>query len=188
MALPNMDMISVKKLMGDLSEGLYYVKFIESNIDKEGKLIKVKRAAETVWHGVDLYGKWLDVDLFNLSDQSKSPRETLETLAEDAKERYGKFKAKYRDICNREPPSSLPIEVLASNAMYRISHAVLLNYRSIEDLTSEILFDGLTGTISDILGACLTNLPYAISATAPLQRERIVSEMQLKCLEEQKGL
>ncbi|XLS70494.1 hypothetical protein HN51_027359 [Arachis hypogaea] len=139
MALPNMDMLLVKKFIGALSEGLYYVKFIECNIDKEGKLIK-------------------------LSHQSKSPRETLETLGEDAKNRYGKYKAKYRDICNREPPSSWPIEVLASNAMYRISQTVLLNYGSIEDLRSEILFEELTGTISDILGACLTNLPYAISA------------------------
>nr|XP_025675822.2 uncharacterized protein LOC112776067 [Arachis hypogaea] len=164
MALPNMDMLSVEKFIGALSEGLYYVKFIECNIDKEGKLIKVKRAAETMWHGVDLYGKWLDVDLYKLSHQSKSPRETLETLGEDAKNRYGKYKAKYRDICNREPPSSWPIEVLASNAMYRISQTVLLNYGRIEDLRSEILFEELTGTISDILGACLTNLPYAISA------------------------
>ncbi|RYQ87896.1 hypothetical protein Ahy_B09g095437 isoform C [Arachis hypogaea] len=164
MALPNMDTLSVKKFIGALSEGLYYVKFIECNIDKEGKLIKVKRAAETMWHGVDLYGKWLDVDLYKLSHQSKSPRETLETLAEDARKRYGKYKTKYREICNREPPSSWPIEVLASNAMYRISQTVLLNYGRIEDLRSEILFEELTGTISDILGACLTNLPYAISA------------------------
>ncbi|KAL4270983.1 hypothetical protein AHAS_AhasUnG0040900 [Arachis hypogaea] len=163
-ALPNMDMLLVKKFIGALSEGLYYVKFIECNIDKKGKLIKVKRAAKTMWHGVDLYGKWLDVDLYKLSHQSKSPRETLETLAEDAGKRYGKYKTKYRDICNREPPSSWPIEVLASNAMYRISQTVLLNYGSIEDLRSEILFEELTGTISDILGAYFTNLPYAISA------------------------
>ncbi|KAJ1390127.1 hypothetical protein SESBI_37743 [Sesbania bispinosa] len=130
-ALPNINRCSVKKLISTLNEGLPYVKFIESNLDREGKLIKIRKAAEIVWLGVDLYDKWLDVDLYKLSHQNKSPKETLERLAEAAK--------------------------------LRISKTTLLNHEITRDHSSERLFEALTVMISDILGACLTNLPHVIS-------------------------
>ncbi|WJX65356.1 hypothetical protein P8452_50029 [Trifolium repens] len=89
-ALPNIEKCLVEKMINTLNEGLPYVKFIENNIDKDGKLIKVRKAAEIVWLGADLYGKWLDVDLYKLSLQNKSLKETLETLAEFAKTRITK--------------------------------------------------------------------------------------------------
>ncbi|XP_057723792.1 uncharacterized protein LOC130939720 isoform X1 [Arachis stenosperma] len=159
-AIPNINRLKVKNLIGALNEGLLYVKFIENNMDKEGKLSKLRMAADIVWLGVDLYDKWLDVDLYKLSLQGKSPKETIERLAEAAKIRYDKFKAKYRHICNRVAPSSWPIKILASNSMYRISQTSLLNN---EIMSSERLFEALTEMICDILGACLTNLPHVIS-------------------------
>ncbi|KAK7261567.1 hypothetical protein RIF29_27881 [Crotalaria pallida] len=160
-ALPTIKKSLIKKLIGTINEGLPYVKFIDDNLDdKEGKSIKARKAADTVWLGVDLYGKWLDVDLYKLSLQNKNPKETLEMLADAAKIRYEKFKAKYIHICNRVSPSSWPIKVLASNSMFRISQTILLNHN---DHTSERLFETLTSMISDIFGACLTNLPYVIS-------------------------
>ncbi|XP_061341076.1 uncharacterized protein LOC133287468 [Gastrolobium bilobum] len=162
-ALPNIDRCSVKELLGTLNEGLPYVKFIENNLDKEGKLIKVRKAAEIVWLGVDLYDKWLDVDLYKFSIQDKSPKETLERLVDAAKIRYEKFKAKYHNICARVGPSSWPIKLLASNSMYRISKTTLLNHEIMKDHSSKRLFEALTVMISDILGACLTNLPHVIS-------------------------
>ncbi|MED6215790.1 hypothetical protein PIB30_001408 [Stylosanthes scabra] len=160
-ALPNSNRIKVKNLIGALNEGLLYVKFIENNLDKDGKLTKVRMAADIVWLGVDLYDKWLDVDLYKLFLQGKSPKETIETLAEAAKTRYDKFKAKYKHICNRVAPSSWPIKILASNSMYRITQTILLNN---EIMSSERLLEALlTEMICDILGACLTNLPHVIS-------------------------
>ncbi|KAK7251144.1 hypothetical protein RIF29_34084 [Crotalaria pallida] len=162
-ALPNIKRSSVKKLLGTINEGLPYVKLIDNNLDKEGKLIKLRKAADIVWLGVDLYDKWLDVDLYKLSLQNKSPKETLEELADAAKVRYGKFRAKYEHICARVSPSSWPIKVLASNSMYRISQTILLNHVTLKDHTCERLFEALTAMISDMLGACLTNLPHVIS-------------------------
>ncbi|XP_027336301.1 uncharacterized protein LOC113850125 [Abrus precatorius] len=162
-ALPNINRCSVKKLISTLNEGLPFVKFIENNLDKEGELLQLKKAAEIVWLGVELYDKWLDVDLYALSLQDKSPKETLEKLVEAAKIRYAKFKAKYNHICIKVSPSSWPFKVLASNFLYRISETALLNKELIKDNTSERLFEALTGMISDILGACLTNLPLVIS-------------------------
>ncbi|KAK7389303.1 hypothetical protein VNO78_24181 [Psophocarpus tetragonolobus] len=162
-ALPNISRDSVKKLVSTLNEGLHYVKYIENNLDKEGQLFKLRKAAEIVWLGVDLYDKWLDVDLNELSVQVESPKETLEKLADAAKIRYEKFKVKYNHICMKESPSSWPIKVSASHTMYRICKTALLNPELSRDYTNVRLFEALTVMISDILGACLTNLPVVIS-------------------------
>lgn len=162
-ALPTINRCSVKKLIGTINEGLPYVRCIENILDKEGKLIKVRKAADIVWLGVDLYDKWLDVDLYKLSLQNKSPKETIEMLADAAKIRYEKFKAKYIHICSRVSPSSWPIKVIASDSMYRKSQTTILNHEIIKDHTGERLFEALTAMISDIFCACLTNLPHVIS-------------------------
>ncbi|AES90923.2 uncharacterized protein [Medicago truncatula] len=164
-ALPNMEKCLVKILISTVNEALPYVKFIENNIDKEGKLIKLRKTSEIVWHGADLYGKWLDVDLYKLSLQNKTPKETLETLAEFAKTRYEKYKSKYYLVCIKVSPSAWPIKVLASNAMYRISKTILLLNQDVvkDNNTSQRLFEVVIVMIADILGACLTNLPHVIS-------------------------
>ncbi|TKY55438.1 hypothetical protein E2542_SST19853 [Spatholobus suberectus] len=162
-ALPNINQGSVKKLLSTINEGLPFVKFIEKNLDKEGELFKLRKTAEIVWLGVDLYDKWLDVDLHELSLQDKSPNETLEKLADAAKIRYEKFRAKYNHICIKLSPSSWPIKVSASHTMYKLCKTALLNHELVRDNTSERLLEALTVMISDILGACLTNLPHVIS-------------------------
>ncbi|KAL2321582.1 hypothetical protein Fmac_025961 [Flemingia macrophylla] len=162
-ALPNINRCSVKKLIYTLNEGLPFVNFIEKNLDKEGNLFKLRKAAEIVWLGVDLYDKWLDVDLHELSLEDKSPKETLEKLADAAKIRYEKFKDKYNHICIKLCPLFWPIKVSASHTMYRICKTALLNHELIGDNSGERLFEALTVMISDILGACLTNLPLVIS-------------------------
>lgn len=164
-AMPNIEKCLVKNLISTLNEGLPYVKFIENNIDQDRKIIKLRKAAEIVWLRTDLYRKWLDVDLYKLSLQNNSPKETLETLADLAKARYEKYKAKYNHVCIKVSPSAWPLKVLASNAMYRISKTILLlNQDVVKDYsTSEKVFEVVIVMISDILGACLTNLPHVIS-------------------------
>ncbi|GAU49349.1 hypothetical protein TSUD_184320 [Trifolium subterraneum] len=132
-SLPNIEKCLVKNLISTLNEGLPYVKFIENNIDKDGKLIKVRKAAEIVWLGADLYGKWLDVDLYELSLPNKNLNETLETLAECAKTRITK-------------------------TILLLNQDIVRGHNA-----SEKLFEVLIVIISDILGACLTNLPHVIS-------------------------
>ncbi|KAJ6943247.1 hypothetical protein NC652_008888 [Populus alba x Populus x berolinensis] len=64
--------------------------------------------------------------------------------------------------CQKERPSKWPVKVLAANSMYRISQTLLQNCESRNDLVDERLFEALTVMISDILGACLTNLRRVI--------------------------
>ncbi|XP_044486259.1 uncharacterized protein LOC123211535 [Mangifera indica] len=162
--LPNIDSRLVKQLLWGVHEGLGYVKTIEESLDEKGDLINIRKAAEVVWLEVDLYHKWLCVDLTKLSLQANSPRDVLEALTDAAKNRFVEHKKTYMTQCFfKESPSKWPRELLASNSMYRITQTLLLNYQSTTNQTSEKLLEVLTVMISDIMGACITNIPRAIS-------------------------
>ncbi|TXG51134.1 hypothetical protein EZV62_023658 [Acer yangbiense] len=163
-ALPSIKSCLIKQLIRGVHESLSYVKLIEGTQDVKGDMLNIRKAADIVWVGVDLYHKWLDIDLRKLSLQANSPKEILEALAEAAKSLFLQHKKTYMDKCAfKDNPSNWPVKVLASNSMYRISQTILLNYKSETNQTGEILFESLAVMISDILGACLTNLPHVIS-------------------------
>ncbi|XVE57674.1 hypothetical protein DITRI_Ditri04bG0108400 [Diplodiscus trichospermus] len=162
-ALPNVNSCSIKNLMAGVNEGLMYVRHIEDNLDKQGNLIRIRKAAEVVWLGTELYHRWLDVNLRKLSLQGKSPKEIVQVLSDSAKNIFMEFKKSNVNQCLADSPSKWPIKVLAANSMYRISQSILLNYESKNYNMNERLFEAITVMISDILAACLTNLSGLIS-------------------------
>lgn len=164
LALPNISSNSMKGLMQGVHEGIMYINFIENYLESTD-LINIRKAATHVWLGVDLYHTWLDVDLHKLSLQGKSSKEILEELAETAKIKYEESKKKQTgiNVCIRDTPSKWPVKEIAANSMYRICQTILLNYGGSINETGEKLFEVLTIMISDILGACLTNLQQVIS-------------------------
>ncbi|KAJ6426831.1 hypothetical protein OIU84_022426 [Salix udensis] len=157
-ALPNVSGSLIKQLMCSVNEGLEYVRIIEDNLDAKGELFNIRKTANVVWVGVDLYHKWLDVDLRKLSLQEHSTKEILEKLSDSAKNMFEEFKKTPMSQCLKEGPSKWPVKILAANSMYRISQTLLQNCERRNDLINETLFEALTVMISDILGACLTNL------------------------------
>ncbi|KAH8521644.1 hypothetical protein H0E87_002624 [Populus deltoides] len=161
-ALPNVSGSSMKQLMCSVNEGLMYVRLIEDNLDAKGELLNIRKAANVAWVGVDLFHKWLDVDLRKLSFQAESTKEILEKLSDGAKNRLEEFKKTPMNQCLKEGPSKWPIKILAANSMYRISQTLLQNSERRNDLIDKRLFEALTVMISDILGACLTNLRQVI--------------------------
>jgi hypothetical protein len=117
------------------------------------------------------------VDLRKLSVQAESTKEILEKLSDVAKTRFVECKKIFMNQCLKERPSKWPIKVLAANSMYRISQTLLQNCESRNDLVDERLFEALTVMISDILGACLTNLRPVIFhclSRAVIEREYCV--------------
>ena len=160
-AIPNVSPKSIKQLICGVNQGLEYVRLIEEYLDGRD-LSNIRKTAEVVWLGVELYHKWLDVDLHKLSRQGESPKEMLQELADTAKNRSVEFHKKPMNQCLKQSPSKWPIKVLAANSMYRISQTILLNYESINDQMGEKLFAAVVVMISDILGACLTNLQHLI--------------------------
>ncbi|KAK0590416.1 hypothetical protein LWI29_026761 [Acer saccharum] len=143
-ALPSIKSCLIKQLIRGVHESLSYVKLIEGTQDVKGDMLNIRKAADIVWVGVDLYHKWLDIDLRKLSLQANSPKEILEALAEAAKSMFFQHKKTYMDKCAfKDSPSNWPVKVLASNSMYRISQTILLNYKSETNQTGEICLNRL---------------------------------------------
>ncbi|KAH0973989.1 hypothetical protein GBA52_015888 [Prunus armeniaca] len=165
-ALPNISSGSMKNLMHGVNEGLTYMNLIEKQLDSKGDLANIRKAADIVWLKVDLYHTWLDVDLGKVSLQGKSPKETLEGLSETAKSIFEESKKKQisKKIYLRDSPSKWSIKELAANSMYRVCQTLLLNCEnSSRNQTDERLFEALVVMISDIMGACITNLQQSMA-------------------------
>ncbi|WCJ25940.1 hypothetical protein M5689_007792 [Euphorbia peplus] len=162
-AIPNISKSLRKQLIQSVHEGLIYVKHIEDNLQTEGDMSNSRKAAYVVWQGVDLYQKWLGVDLNKLSNQAESPKEILEGLADGAKNRYAESKKSHLNQCSKDSPANWPVKVLAANSMYRLSNTILEKSERCDIWSSEILFETVSIMISDILCACLCNLEQIIS-------------------------
>ncbi|XP_010490744.1 PREDICTED: uncharacterized protein LOC104768452 isoform X1 [Camelina sativa] len=162
-ALPNVKPCSVEKLLNAVNEALDSVSKFEHILDTGGELSNLRKAAEVVWLGVDLYHKWFDVDLRKLSKQQKSPEETLRELVEVAKKEFSESWQMNLMACMKHKPSHWPIKTLAANSMYRICQTILHNYESRDYGTGEALLKKLETTISDIVSGCFCNVGQVIS-------------------------
>ncbi|XP_059659035.1 uncharacterized protein LOC132305409 [Cornus florida] len=160
-ALPNIEKHKAKWLLRSVSEGLLYANLVEKFLNAKSDMVSIRNAVDTVWLGVDLFHRWLDEDLQKISLEGNNSTETLEKLADIAKNSVIEFKANTNGD-RKENPQNWPIKVIAANSMYRISRTVLENHRGSNDQTDETLFEQLCIMIADILGACLTNLPRVI--------------------------
>ncbi|XP_057810479.1 uncharacterized protein LOC131024933 [Salvia miltiorrhiza] len=162
-ATSNTDFQSLKGLMKSVHEGIKYVRFVESSLETEKDLTNVQKAAEIVWAGVDLHYRWLDVDLRQLALQEKSPRETIEELSNIAKKKFLELRKNDLLGCLKYSPSKWPVKVLAANSMYRICQTLLLKTENRSTECSKAMLENLSAMITDIIGACLTNLQHAMS-------------------------
>ncbi|WKA03197.1 hypothetical protein VitviT2T_021321 [Vitis vinifera] len=118
-ALPNIGKCPIKHFMRSVNEGLSSVRLKNHNLDAK-ELINIRKAADTIWVGVDLYHKGLGVDIHKMGPQAKGPKQELEELDDIAKKRLTEYSNKNMAGCLKETPSMLPIKVLAANSMYRI--------------------------------------------------------------------
>nr|GEV66691.1 transmembrane protein [Tanacetum cinerariifolium] len=163
-SLPNIDKESIQLLVSGVDEGLKYVREIEKYMDEKNDLTHVRKAAEVIWSGVELYNKWLYVDLSKLAHpQPQTGTEIIKLLAKISKEKFIEFSNKDMmrlNECLMEVPSRWPRRVLAANSMYRICETLLL---TTSHETSERLFEKLSLIICNILCAALTNLQHVIS-------------------------
>ncbi|KAG2663351.1 hypothetical protein I3760_16G024400 [Carya illinoinensis] len=129
----------------------------------EEELLNIRRVAEGLWVRAELYRKWLDVDLHKLSLHGKTHQETLQKLSDNAKNKLLEFHKNHTPQCLKHGPSKLLIKILAANSMYRINQTLLLKRQGENAQMGDKLFETVAVMISDILGACLTNMQRFIS-------------------------
>lgn len=160
----------IKMMVEGLSEGLELMNFVENNLDFRG-LTSMRKAADIVWSTIDLKGKWLGHNLANLpvntstfsigaASDVNNPSlilalQLIECLGEIGKMHVMAFE---NEIVSA-PPRHWPPEALAGNSLYRISRTII-DYNRYE--TIDELLNWMEMTLADIVGACLTNLPFAI--------------------------
>ncbi|KAK8538139.1 hypothetical protein V6N12_044276 [Hibiscus sabdariffa] len=73
-AVPRIDSYSDKHLVAGVNEGLVYIRNIE---DMQGNVVNSRKAADVVWLGVELYHRWLNMDIRKPSLQGQNTREIL---------------------------------------------------------------------------------------------------------------
>ncbi|XP_019149836.1 PREDICTED: uncharacterized protein LOC109146636 [Ipomoea nil] len=162
----------VENLLSSVSQGLKYVSIVDEILDTGGGLFKrVRDAADEAWSDLHLYGKFLNKDLSQMGcKKGNTPNDVLIELYEIARAYIGKNVELDKD-CSRWPK-----KVIAAYSMQRISNSVWA-----EKVENEKLLEHIYVMIGDILGACLTNLPEAVtrkcSSVSIEKREETVQEM-----------
>ncbi|GKA57513.1 hypothetical protein Tco_0756701 [Tanacetum coccineum] len=131
---------TLKNFLRGVNEGLVYVKLVEKSLNNKDELVRVQVAAERLWLEVEAYHKWLGNNLKDPDFRVKTAIQIIEWFNEKASNME-------TDIC--------------ANSMRCITKTVLFYQNS--EVSQEVLFFELSSMISDILGACLTNLPQVIA-------------------------
>ncbi|KAJ0764649.1 hypothetical protein HanPI659440_Chr08g0294521 [Helianthus annuus] len=159
-SLPNIQNKMVDGLLGSVREGLTYVKHVEETLNASDGYVSIQKAARTLWLEVDVYHKWLGNKLQNPAHQVYTTKEIVQWFSDTAKNIITDVESK-----NQKGSDDSSIHMLVSaNSMYRITQTILVSHHAnIDQVSQEDLFVQLSSIISDILAACLTNLPRVIT-------------------------
>ncbi|KAJ9549798.1 hypothetical protein OSB04_022341 [Centaurea solstitialis] len=159
-ALPIISKDDVKSLLKGVCDSLSYTYRVEESLNSASEYVSLRRATMNLWHEVEDSRKWLGNTLERSAYTGKTSAEILKWFADKAKE----IVMKSKESINDELMESFPNKLIVANSMYRIATTILLNYQSsTEPVSDEQLFMSLSCMISDILCACLSNIPQVIS-------------------------
>ncbi|XP_042756857.1 uncharacterized protein LOC111891319 [Lactuca sativa] len=137
LALPNIANGQIKGLLDSMREGLQFVRHIEERLNTNGELVKARKAARHVWTDVEVYCKWLQIDLQKRARKGETSQKILECLGGEAVSIVIQFKARKNVTLDH----SL-CKFIAASSMYRISQTILLLCNEQKNWpTDEELFD-----------------------------------------------
>ncbi|GJX63104.1 hypothetical protein Tco_0296004 [Tanacetum coccineum] len=157
-ALPNTADNHGEGLVASVREGLQIVRNIEECLDADSDLIKTRKAARRVWTQVEVYRKWLQIDLQKKANDGKTSKEILEWLRDEAVKIVIQFKS-----CKKRRMDDSHYKFIVASSMYRVSQTILIHCSELENWPIDgQLFEWMSNMIADILCACFTNLPCVI--------------------------
>ncbi|PWA39284.1 hypothetical protein CTI12_AA572210 [Artemisia annua] len=153
-SLPNFQ--KDQEFLESVSEAFRYVTIVEEILNVTGDYGSIQKAVKTTWHQVEIYRKWLGHKLKDIASE-KNRREILEDFSQKAKEIL-------TDGGSGGPNDDSDCRSICANSMYRITKTIMDSYEdNIDQVSEKDLVDELSSMISDIVAACLTNLPQAIA-------------------------
>ncbi|PWA69232.1 hypothetical protein CTI12_AA298070 [Artemisia annua] len=155
-SLPEIQNDRVDNLLISVSEGLAYVKLVEGSLNTTNDYVRIQKAAKMLWLEVEFYNRWLGKKLqYHAPGVNRAPQ-ILQWFRDEAQNMVMEVEAMDIDGSNER--------AICANSMYRITQTILLlNQGNIDEVSQEDLFTRLSSMISDILAACLTNLPLVIA-------------------------
>ncbi|PWA89015.1 hypothetical protein CTI12_AA064360 [Artemisia annua] len=157
-ALPNTAGDHGEGLIASMREGLRIVRTIEECLNIDSDLVKTRKAARRVWTEVEVYRKWLQIDLQKKAHDGKTTKEILEWLRDEAVKIVIQFKS-----CKTRRIDDSRYKFIAASSMYRVSQSILIHCNELENWpTDGKVLEWISNMIADILCACFTNLPRVI--------------------------
>ncbi|GJY25297.1 hypothetical protein Tco_0400023, partial [Tanacetum coccineum] len=157
-ALPNTANDHCEGLIASMREGLQIVRNIEECLNADSDLVKTRRAARRVWTQVEVYRKWLQIDLQKKAHDGKTSKEILEWLTDEAVKIVIQFKS-----CKKRRIDDSHYKFIVASSMYRVSETILIHCGELENWPIDgQLLEWISNMIADILCACFTNLPCVI--------------------------
>ncbi|KAL7616773.1 hypothetical protein Lser_V15G02584 [Lactuca serriola] len=158
-SLPNIANIHVKELLSSMREGLQFVMHVEESLNVNIDLVKARKAARRMWTDVEVYYRWLQIDLQKKAREGRTSKDILQLLGDEAIKIVIEFMRRKNGILDH----SLR-KFIAANSMYRISQTILLHCNEQENWPNdEGIFEFISTMIADMLSACFTNLPRVIA-------------------------
>ncbi|KAL5979846.1 hypothetical protein ACLOJK_038957 [Asimina triloba] len=163
LAIPCAQGDQIKQLLRDgLSEGLKYVRHVDKSLDSQGRLAKVREAADIAWQGAHLYNQWLDVDLAAFATERGGPKNVIERLANKGSSYEAEVESLVKGRGDMKSGLRWPPRALALYSMANICKSILITDSNFIIDDADALFKQLHVVISDMLGACLAELPRAL--------------------------
>ncbi|GJY90692.1 hypothetical protein Tco_0505888 [Tanacetum coccineum] len=154
-SLPGIQNDRVDRLLISVSEGLAYVKLVEDSLNTTNDYVRIQKAAKMLWLEVEFYNRWLGNELQNHAPGvNRSAGQILQWFRDEGQNMVMEMEAMGIHGSNER--------AICANSMYRITQTIL-NQGNIDEVSREDLFTRLSSMISDILAACLTNLPLVIA-------------------------
>nr|XP_043612319.1 uncharacterized protein LOC122584023 [Erigeron canadensis] len=178
-AIPNIDDGNLKALLASVKEGLEFSRIIEESLNTNGDLVKARKAAKRIWPKIELYRRWLRIDLQKNACKGSTPKEIIQQLGDEAENVVKEGKSYKKGSLDDS------LYKFAANSMYRISQTILRHCDAQENWpTNEELFQWISTMTADVLSACFTNLPRVITSkchhkTMEKRKESIWSAAQL---------
>ncbi|KAJ0745368.1 hypothetical protein HanPI659440_Chr10g0397931 [Helianthus annuus] len=168
-SLPKIEKKEVDSLLKSVREGFVYVTHVEENLNTTDDYATLQEAARTLWQEVDVHHKWLGYKLQDPALQENRAGQIVEWFRDTAKRiihtkddtEGGNENSIHGGTCKDECIS----RSICANSMYGITTTILRTYQTnIDDKVSQKkLFDNLSSMITDVMAACLTNLPQVIT-------------------------
>ncbi|KAM0018032.1 hypothetical protein Hdeb2414_s0027g00694671 [Helianthus debilis subsp. tardiflorus] len=162
-SLPKIQTEEVDSLLESVREGLEYVKVVEKSLNAKNDHASFQKAAETLWQEIIFDKKWLGNELQDPSFRVNTAEQIVEWFRDKAKNIVCSEDRNKDDTGGRN--DDLIRKTISANSMYRITKTIMLDCHTNIDTTvgQKELFDTLSSIIADLIAACLTNLPQAIT-------------------------